>query len=119
VVLATALWNTYQHDNSFDLVHQHLLQHRAECLNVVFLCLIDFKDNEQAKEFLLTCLEGGDDELLFKAGITIGMWAYTGMPALRENNLLEMLKIENRDMPTFKLAIEQLKRIFKSKKNIV
>lgn len=113
VVLATALWSIYKDDKSFDLVHQHLMQHRAECLNVVFLSLIDFKDNDQAKEFLLTCLEGGDDELFSKANMTIGMWAYTGMPALRENNLLELLKIENRDVPTFKLAIEQLKRIFK------
>jgi len=113
VVLATALWHTYQDDNSFAMVHQHLLQHRAECLNVVFHCLVDFRGNEQAKEFLLACIEGGDDVLFSKATITIGMWAYTGMSALRENNLLEILKLENRDKPTFKLAIEQLKRIFK------
>ena len=112
VVLATALWNIYQDDKSFELVHHHLLQHRAECLNAVFLCLIDFKDNEHAKEFLLTCLEGGDDELFLKANTTIGMWAYTGMPALRENSLLEMLKMKDRDLPTFKLAIKQLKVIF-------
>ena len=31
VVLATALWNIYQDDKSFELVHHHLLQHRAEC----------------------------------------------------------------------------------------
>ncbi|MEJ7586784.1 MAG: hypothetical protein WKI04_04405 [Ferruginibacter sp.] len=75
VVLATALWNTYEDDNGFELVHQHLLQHRAECLNVVFLCLVDFKDNDQAKAFLVTCLEGGYDELFLKANTTIGLWA--------------------------------------------
>ena len=112
VVLATALWKIYRDDKSFELVHEHLLQQRAECLDVVFLCLIDFKENDQAQEFLLTCLEGGDEELFFKATTTIGMWAYTGIPALRENNLLEILKFKNRDVPTFKLAIEQLKRIF-------
>ena len=112
VVLATALWNIYQDDKSFELVHHHLLQHRAECLNVVFLCLIGFKDNEHAQEFLLTCLEGCDDELFLKANTTIVMWAYTGMPGLRENNLLEMLKMKDRDLPTFKLAIKQLKEIF-------
>jgi hypothetical protein len=60
-------------------------------------------------------LEGSDDELFLKATTTIGMWAYTGMPALRENNLLEMLEIENRDAPTFKMAIEQLKLVFQIK----
>jgi len=115
VVLATALWYTYQNDKSFDLVHQHLLQNRAECRDVVFQCLIDFRDNEHAQEFLLTCLQGSDDKLFLKATTTIGMWAYTGMPALRENNLLEMLEIENRDAPTFKMAIEQLKLVFQIK----
>jgi len=115
VVLATALWSIYRDDKSFELVHQHLLLHRAECLNVVFHCLIDFRGNDQAKEFLLACIEGGDNELFLKATITIGMWAYTGMPALRENNLLEMLKLENRDASTFKSAIEQLKIIFQIK----
>ncbi|CAN5503328.1 hypothetical protein BH11BAC3_BH11BAC3_32280 [soil metagenome] len=115
VVLATALWNIYRDDKSFDLVHQHLLQHRNECLDVIFLSLIDFRDNEHAQEFLLSCLEGSDYELFLKAATTITMWAYTGMPALRENNLLEMLKIENRDTSTFNQAIEQLKFVFQIK----
>ena len=115
VVLATALWNIYRDNKSFDLMYKHLLHYRAECVDVVFLCLIDFKDNDQAKKFLLTCLESGDEELFLKATTTIGMWAYTGMPALRENNLLENLKSKHRDMPTFKGAMEQLKRIFQIK----
>ena len=115
VVLATALWNIYKDNKSFDLVYEHLLHDREECVDVVFLCLIDFKDNDQAKEFLLTCLESGDQELFLKATTTISMWAYTGMPALRENNLLEMLKSRHMDTPTFKGAMEQLKRIFQIK----
>ena len=115
VVLATALWNIYKDNKSFDLLYEHLLHYRAECVDVVFLCLIDFKDNDQAKEFLLTCLESGDEELFLKATTTISMWAYTGMPALRENNLLEMLKSKHMDTPTFKGAMEQLKRIFQIK----
>ena len=115
VVLATALWNIYRDNKSFDLMYKHLLHYRAECVDVVFLCLIDFKDNDQAKEFLLTCLESGDEELFLKATTTISMWAYTGMPALRENNLLEMLKSKHMDTPTFKGAMEQLKRIFQIK----
>ena len=115
IVLATALWNIYKDNKSFDLLYEHLLHYRAECVDVVFLCLIDFKDNDQAKEFLLTCLESGDEELFLKATTTISMWAYTGMPALRENNLLEMLKSKHKDMPTFKGAMEQLKRIFQIK----
>ncbi len=112
VVLATALWSNWRYNKSFDILYQNLLQHRNECLNNVFLGLGEFKENDEAKKFLITCFEGDDDILIVKAYVTIGMWAYSGIPALRNNNLLELLHIENKNESTFKEAVEQLKQVF-------
>lgn len=111
IVFASALWNMISNQKSFDIIYQNLMLHRCECLNDVFLGLHDFKNHEGAKRFLINCLEGVDDELAIKAQMTISMWAWSGMPELRENNLLEMLKIENKKQPTFKQAVDKLKQI--------
>lgn len=112
VVFATALWNQCKYHDSFEIVYQNLCENRAACLDIVFISLDEFKANDAAKKFLLSCLEGDDDTLFIKAHTTISLWAYTGMPLLRENNLLDLLKIENRNEPGFKSAVENLKQIF-------
>ncbi len=115
VVFASALWNMVQYENSFDIVIEILKQYRPRFLNDVFHGLNDFKEHEGAHHFLVSCLLGNDDELLIKAQQTIAIWAWSGLPELRENNLLEMLQIENKNNATFKPAIERLKEILKIK----
>lgn len=111
IVFASALWNMISNQTSFDIIHQSLLLHRSECLDDVFLGLHDFKNHEGAKRFLINCLEGDDDELTIKAQMTISMWAWSGMPELRENNLLEMLQLDNKQQPTFKRAVNKLRHL--------
>ena len=108
---ATALWNIGKHEDSFEIVFRNLVQHRSECLNEVFLSLGDFKHSLKARKFILFCFEGDDDELLKKANITVGRWAYSGMPLLRQNNLLERIGSNDRSTAIFKAAVQQLKQI--------
>ena len=112
IVFATALWSLCSYEKAFDIIYQNLVQYRNDCLNTAFLSLGEFKNNETAKKLLIACLEGDDDVLFAKAYMTINIWAYSGRPALRSGNLLEMLKLENKNESTFKTAVEQLKRIF-------
>lgn len=111
IVFASTLWNMIGYEKSFDIIYQNLLQKRSESLSEVFLGLNDFKNNDAAKLFLINCLQGSDDELTTKAQYTIASWAWSGMPLLRESNLLEQLKLENKNLPSFKPAIEKLKQI--------
>ena len=72
------------------------------------------------QKFLLACIEGDDGILFTKAIMTINMCAYSGMPASRENDFLEMLRAENKNKEIFKPAIKQVNkysvkfRIFKT-----
>ena len=111
IVFASILWNMIGYEKSFDIIKKNLLQKRSECVSDVFLGLNDFKTHVAARQFLINCLEGGDDELTTRAQYTIVGWAWSGMPILKENNLLEQLKFENRNLPTFKTAIRKLKQI--------
>jgi len=111
IVFASALWKMVQYKKSFEIIFKILLQHRAKFLNDVFLGLNDFKEHEAAKHFLVNCLEGDDDELAIKAQLTLSMWAWRGLPALRENKLLEALQPEYRNLTTYKPAIERVKQI--------
>jgi hypothetical protein len=81
--------------------------------------LIDLKNSYQAREFVVNCLEGEDKVLSGKAHVTISMWAYTGLPELRENNLIENLKPENKGNPTYDASIQQLKRVLNIKTNTI
>ncbi len=110
VAFATALWNTAHYEKSVVIIYQHLLLNRHEWVTDVFPEVYDFKSNA-AKLFILICLEGDDDGLFMKATITMGKWANSGLPALRQNNLLEILQPENKHLPTFSTAVEQLKSI--------
>lgn len=113
IAFASALWKIARHQKSFDIIMQNLQQHRDECLDNVFSSLINFKYNEAAQKFLVACLEGTDEVLHAKAQITIGMWSYTGMSILRDDNLLGLLKFENKQTDAFTKAIAELKQIFK------
>lgn len=62
-------------------------------------------------------MQGTDVILLKKAQVTINMWAYSGLPQLRDNHLLELLKPENKSNTTFHSAVEQLERILFNRKN--
>ena len=116
VVFAAALWRIFKYGKSFELIQQNLLQHGDECLDEVFLCLNDFKNCMSAKYFLLKCIKEEEDVLYVKAHTTISMWAYTGIPSLRENDLLNLLRFENKGKPSFNAAVEQLEKILKSSK---
>lgn len=109
-VFATALWTTFGYTGSFDILYRILIDHRSECLDDVFHGLIEFKKHPAARTFLLACLAGDDDVLLAKACTTIGMWAYTGLPELRQNDLHERLRPELKHTPTFQLALEELRK---------
>ncbi|OBX25835.1 hypothetical protein LX77_03111 [Gelidibacter algens] len=111
IVFASALWTMVNNQQSFDIIYQNLLQHRVDCLNDVFLGLGDFKNHNGARRFVIKCLEGDDDELAVKANVTLSIWAWSGLPELRENKLLDMLQPEHKQQPTFKPAIEQLKQL--------
>lgn len=112
IVFAAALWNMVSNQQSFDVIYQNLLQHRSECLNDVFIGLGDFKDHDGAKRFLVKCMEEADDELSVKAHVTLSIWAWSGMPALRENKLLETLQPENKQQSAYAQAVAKLNQIF-------
>lgn len=114
---AAALKNKDSYAKSVEAIYLDLAQHKDGGANDVFLQFGDFK-SEASKLFILACVEGDDDELFIKATITLGRWAYSGLPALRRNRLLETLQPENRQLPTFKTAVEQLKSIFQINTNL-
>ena len=107
---ATALWMFYRYATSFDIILHNLQQHRAECLNDAFYALGDFIKNPAATAFIINCLEGDDEEYIAKANMTIGIWAWSHLPALRENSLLELLRLGKADPESFTLSIKRLKR---------
>jgi hypothetical protein len=110
VFFAAALWRNFRYTQSFEILQNHA-HSASECIDSVFLSLGDFKDNTAAKTFVLECIAGDDELLCRKANMTLGMWAYSGMSRLRENNLLEALQPENRNKETFNRAVGELKQI--------
>lgn len=111
IVFATALWKLTGYADSFSILLQNLREKREACINGVFWGLKEFINHEGAKHFLISCLEGDDDELARKAAYTIESWAWFGIPKLKEGNLLIVLKMEYRDQPDFKIALAKLKAI--------
>ena len=106
---ATALRNKDLPTTILEATCHDFVQHRDGNTNDMFLR--DFK-NPASRSFILTCVECYDDELFIKATITLGRWACSGLPALRQDRLLEILQPENRHLPSFKPAVEQLRSIF-------
>ena len=111
IVFATCLWKLYKNKHSFRVLEENLQQHRNECLDEVFTALHDFKDNTHAIRFLVSSIESNDDVLIAKSQVTLTMWAYTGLSSLRNGDLLQMLRPENKKADTFKAAVGQLKKI--------
>ena len=111
IVFATALWKITGYEKSFEIIRQILAERKSESLDDVFLGLNELKDNTAARNFLIACLDGDDELLHTKAQKTISMWSWSGMTRLKENNLLDLLRPENKDSSSFSAAIEQLKRI--------
>ncbi|MBL0741468.1 hypothetical protein [Chryseolinea lacunae] len=111
IIFATALWKSFHNVQSFDIVYNNFQEHRHECLDEAFHGLIEFKKSHPAHKFILWCLTGTDSLLQTKAHTTVSMWAYTGLPQLRSNKLLERLTPENTDPAVFAEAIEELKTI--------
>lgn len=111
----TALRNTDPDIKSVEAIYRDLVRHKDGASDV-FQQFEDFK-SIASKLFILACVEGDDDELFIKATITLGRWAYSGLPALRQHRLLETLQPENKQLPAFKTAVEQLKSIFQTNIN--
>ena len=111
IIFAVALWKRKNYTRSFEIIFDILLQHRAECLNEVFTGLNDFKNHIAARHFMINCLEGEDADLFNKAQRTLFIWAWSGMPALREDKLLETFQFENKNLPAFHSALERIKEI--------
>ncbi|HPH84065.1 MAG TPA: hypothetical protein PLC48_01350 [Ferruginibacter sp.] len=112
IALATGLWIHYRYVDSFRIIHQILQSNRKERINDVFMALMEFKHNDDARRFMIACLEGNDPELAMKAHTCISCWAYTGIPQLRENNMIENLMPGNAAPANYSAALENLKRLF-------
>lgn len=110
IVFAMMLWIMNRYEKSFGIIYQLFLYQRDTVLDGFFTALIEFKFNISARMFLFECLRGDDPQLKKKAQTTIGMWAYTGMPELRNGDLHERLK--SADEEIFKAALLQLRQMF-------
>lgn len=113
ISFAKALLRTPLYSRGVDALYQDEVQHRNSWTHHLMPVLQDRASNA-AKLFILTCVEGDDDALFIQATITLGRWAGSGMPALRQHRLLEILQPENRHHPLFCYAIEQLNYIFQT-----
>jgi hypothetical protein len=115
IAFAYALWTNIKYNDSFKIILDQLTHYRTECLTQVTMALMDFHNNEEAKEYLYFCLLGDDVELFEKSKNIILSWAWTGIPKLRENDLLDKLTLENKNTASFKQAIVQLENILNIK----
>lgn len=111
LLLATALWNMPCNENDFEIVFEILLQHNASCLTDLFQQPGDFKHHSGARYFLIKCLRGNNEYLFEKAQTILSIWAWSGLPELRENSALDHLQFNNRNLPTSVTAINRLKAI--------
>lgn len=91
IAFAAALWKNFRAHQSFMIIYEQFVLHRATCRDHVFTALTDLSGNSEANDFIIECLEAEDENLFLKAVTTINMWAYTGIPELRENDLLNKL----------------------------
>jgi hypothetical protein len=113
IALVKCLWEIGAYPKSLSVLFSLLNNHRAECINDVFSAMFDMKDDREIRNFLLTCLEGEDVELFNKAHIVLNMWAYMGIPALRQGTLLQDLNISSKqsNLSVFQAALQELKHI--------
>lgn len=111
VVFASALWNATKFDSRFNLIFPILHKYKAGCLENVFEGINNLKNHVAANHFLVYCLVGDDEALTEQAQKTLAIWAWSGLPVLREDKLLDTLHYENKGSPAHQTAIEGLKHI--------
>ncbi|MEO5943488.1 MAG: hypothetical protein ABIP30_03565 [Ferruginibacter sp.] len=111
LVFATSLWYMNCNERDFEKVFEILLQQNASCLTSFFEQPGDFKHHLGARYFLIKCLQGNDEYLFEKAQTILSIWAWSGLPELRENSVLDRLQFNKREWPTWKAAIVRLKEI--------
>ncbi|MEO7044100.1 MAG: hypothetical protein ABI091_02250 [Ferruginibacter sp.] len=111
LVFATSLWYMNCNERDFEKVFEILLQLNASCLTAFFEQPGDFKHHPGARYFLIKCLQGNDEYLFEKAQTILSIWAWSGLPELRENRVLDHLEFNKREWPTWKAAIVRLKEI--------
>ena len=111
LAFANSLWRMNCNENDFDIVFKILLHNNASCINDLFQEPARFKNHMGARYFLIKCLQGNDEYLFEKAQTVLSIWAWSGLPQLRENSALDWLQFNNRDLPKSKAAIKRLKEI--------
>lgn len=111
LAFASSLWNMNCKEDDFEIVFEILLQHKASCITDLFQRSAGFKNHIGARYFLIKCLEGNDEYLFEKAQTILSIWAWSGLPQLRENSFLDRLQFNSRDLPASKAAIKRLKEI--------
>lgn len=111
LALATALWKMPCNEKDFEIVFEILLQQNASCLTDLFQQPGNFKHHIGARYFLIKCLQENDEYLFEKAQTILSIWAWSGLPELRENSVLDHLQFNNRELPRSVTAINRLKEI--------
>jgi hypothetical protein len=110
-----ALWIDMKFNDSFKIILDQLNHHRTECLSQVVIALMKFHNNDEAKEYVFIWITGNDLELFEKSRNILLTLAWTGIPKLSENDLLDKIKLENRNTDQFDQTIIQLKQILNIK----
>lgn len=116
LALAAALATLNNHEKDAELVDASTTAYSDEYTAEAFDAVRDRRD-DAAKRFIFHCLEGDDHELAVKATTVLEIWAYSGMPALRQDNLLGKLQPENKGSEKFRTALEQLRTAFQLTNN--
>jgi len=113
IAFANALWNISKNINCYETIMQHLSTENNQYPDEVFAALNDFKDCKPAQDFLVHCLEQHIPALAKKAKTVIAMWAYSGIPELRDDELTANIISPNAAIR--KAAIAGLRKIFETK----
>lgn len=116
LVFATSLWYMNCTKKDFDKVFKILQQQNASCLMAFLDQPGDFKHHAGTRYFLIKCLQGNDEYLFEKAQTILSIWAWSGLPQLRENRSLDWLQFNIRDLPESTAAINRLKEILTTNK---
>lgn len=111
LLFAAALWNLVGSEKDFEIAFQILVQHKAECIKHLFQHPGDFKKHVGARHFLIYCLEGNDEYLFENAQRVLSIWAWSGLPQLRSDHLIDPLQFNNRTWPKSQEAIMRLKKM--------
>ncbi|MEO6819001.1 MAG: hypothetical protein ABI204_04700 [Ginsengibacter sp.] len=111
LLLATSLWDLKCSESDFEIVVAILERQNAPCFTAFFDHPGDYKHHLGARYFLIRCLQGNDEYLFEKAQTILSIWAWSGLPELREKSVIDRLQFNKREWPTWKAAIVRLKVI--------